>query len=69
VGGFASRGNHSLNPEGADPVKRLATLWLICAAIGFAVAAGIAVVAAFTVDGPGPLGRTMHLPREASARG
>jgi len=50
-------------------VKRLATLWLICAAVGFAVAAGLAVVMALTVDGPGPLGRTVHMPQAASARG
>ena len=32
-------------------LRRLATFWLICAAIGFAVAVGMAVIFALTVDG------------------
>ena len=36
-----------------EPVKRLATLWLICAVIGFAVVAGLALTVSLTVDGAG----------------
>jgi hypothetical protein len=32
-------------------LKRLALFWLVCAAVGFAVAASVAVVLSFTVDG------------------
>jgi hypothetical protein len=34
-------------------VKRLALFWLACAAAGFGLAAGIAVMLCLAVDGPG----------------
>jgi hypothetical protein len=36
-------------------LKRLAIFWLVCAAAGFAVAAGAAVVLSLTVDGEAAL--------------
>jgi hypothetical protein len=38
-------------------LKRLAIFWLVCAAAGFAVAAGTAVVLSLTVDGDAALRR------------
>ena len=38
--------------KATDALKRLVRLWLICAAIGFVVAAGLAVMMAYALDGP-----------------
>jgi hypothetical protein len=46
-------------------VKRLALLWLLCAAIGFVVAAGVAMTLALTLDrssGSTPPARTAQSP-------
>jgi ABC-type nitrate/sulfonate/bicarbonate transport system permease component len=42
-------------------VKRLALFWLLCAAIGFAIAAAVAIMLALAVD-HGPTGRSAPPP-------
>ena len=40
-----------MTPTRRTTMRRLATLWLICAVVGFTVAAGAALMISFCVDG------------------